>query len=379
MTPFGHAADLPACVRDRGRRLRVIGRVDGREPQAGMQARLAVAAEARQERVAGRSGQRRELVHLRLRRRGVAGERVRRGEPRQGARVVGRERGGGAEAFGRLPILRELELRIADELVPDRERGVLRAEPHRVADMLDALFGLSGARQRMTDMGVGAGIARIETDDALEQRKSLLDLSGPRSALGQDAELEECRRVVRMALDDLGEDLARLAEMLLGLGVEPLRADIGVERADADPCREVLRIAFERPAEMSFGAPVVIDAGLRVAGLHRGPSEIGVGVRGLVRRAALPFDRNDLDLQLPGDAGDDLVAHRVTIRIRTLHTPRPQRQSCRRIDQLQVDAQAAVLRADAALQHVFDLQLGPDRRDVDALVAAGGAARDHAE
>ena len=60
------------------------------------------------------------------------------------------------------------ELGIAEKLVPDRQRRIPRAEPHGIADMLDALLRLSETRQRVTDMGVGAGGAGIELDRLLE-------------------------------------------------------------------------------------------------------------------------------------------------------------------------------------------------------------------
>ena len=199
-------------------RLPVVHRPVEREAQALVQARALATAELLQQRVGGQVRlQRNVLSDAVARLVEPPGERMSGGEAGPWPWVARLQRGGAAEALDRVRRAIELELGIAGHVEKHRHGRIARAEPHRVADLLESLRRMAGPRQMQADVGVRRREARIELDRALE----ILDrLRSCRPEIERKPEVEICRARLWIAPQRLLQDCLRLGAMG---GVDPLQ------------------------------------------------------------------------------------------------------------------------------------------------------------
>ena len=102
-----------------------------------------------------------------------------------------------------------------------------------------------------------------------------------------------------------------------------------------------------------------------------------VGVRRLFRPSRLGGD--ELGVQCASQARDDIVLHVEEIGEGLIEPLGPEMTARFGVDELNVDAHAVSAALNAALEDVPDIQLAPDRLQIDglALVSKGRAAPDH--
>ena len=102
-----------------------------------------------------------------------------------------------------------------------------------------------------------------------------------------------------------------------------------------------------------------------------------VGVRGLFRASRLGGD--ELGVQRACQARDDFVLHVEEIGEGLIEPLGPEMIARFGVDELDIDAHAVSAALNAALEHIADVQLAPDRLHVErlALVGERGIAGDH--
>ena len=308
----------------------------------------------------------------------VARQCVSRRQPGPAAQKPRIERSRAPATLDRLRVTAELHHGVALEREPERPVGVARAQPHRIADVLQPFRGPPHLGQGVTEVGMGPGAARIELDGSLERFERAFEVS---TRAVDESHIVVGAAMRRLTLEDLVEDRGRPFEVAAAVVIEVLHAHGDVESAQPDLRRNVVRVTLQCLLVIGRGLLERLRARSRKGCPHGGAPAVDERLGVIIRCTSLSLGGNHLEPQLAGKPADDLVLDAMPVGAVPLDPARPDREPGRRIDQLDVDPQLAAVQAQAAFQDVADLELFADGGDIDRLppVAARGLTRDYAQ